>query len=428
MRIADDIKSALIIDNGYSDVEELEKILDKGNIYHSFFKPDDIKDEQRRIKNHQIIFMDFSLDDSKKPEENISIIRRILKKICKRDFGSYGLVLWTKHIEHIQLFKEKLSIDSEKKEYITPLFVVGLDKLKYKQYGYGSLWEDLDKELQENKAALFFFNWRNSVDKASDNALNNMYQLVPEYEKQAEQFPYLLYQMAKNYSGIPTENMEVYDGMNKDAYRVFDELLYSDLISQQTKLDDIFSEQIQKPNYTFEKELEQIAKINSKLLLDLSITDQSVVMPGNFYQIIKDNRFLKLDGFPKKHNPIPIAVELTPPCDFSHKKISSRLIGGFMIDCPTSKEKLNEYTEKIYKAGSKYLIWPMFYNDAVKFVCLDFRNIYIESEETMKDASFYKLLFMVKHRLFADILQKFSSHAARLGLSIIQPDITIPKN
>lgn len=428
MRIADDIKSALIIDNGYSDVEELEKILDKGNIYHSFFKPDDIKDEQRRIKNHQIIFMDFSLDDSKKPEENISIIRRILKKICKRDFGSYGLVLWTKHIEHIQLFKEKLSIDSEKKEYITPLFVVGLDKLKYKQYGYGSLWEDLDKELQENKAALFFFNWRNSVDKASDNALNNMYQLVPEYEKQAEQFPYLLYQMAKNYSGIPTENMEVYDGMNKDAYRVFDELLYSDLISQQTKLDDIFSEQINKPDYTFEEELEQIAKINSKLLLDLSITDQSVVMPGNFYQIIKDNRFLKLDGFPKKHNPIPIAVELTPPCDFSHKKISSRLIGGFMIDCPTSKEKLNEYTEKIYKAGSKYLIWPMFYNDAVKFVCLDFRNIYIESEETMKDASFYKLLFMVKHRLFADILQKFSSHAARLGLSIIQPDITIPKN
>ena len=428
MRIADDIKSALIIDNGYSDVEELEKILDKGNIYHSFFKPDDIKDEQRRIKNHQIIFMDFSLDDSKKPEENISIIRRILKKICKRDFGSYGLVLWTKHIEHIQLFKEKLSIDSEKKEYITPLFVVGLDKLKYKQYGYGSLWEDLDKELQENKAALFFFNWRHSVDVASDNALNYMYQLVSDYTKQTQQFPCLLYQMAENYSGIPIKDMQAYDGMYKDAYRAFDELLYSDLISQQSGFENIFSEQINKPDYTFEEELEQIAKINSKLLLDLSITDQSVVMPGNFYQIIKDNRFLKLDGFPKKHNPIPIAVELTPPCDFSHKKISSRLIGGFMIDCPTSKEKLNEYTEKIYKAGSKYLIWPMFYNDAVKFVCLDFRNIYIESEETMKDASFYKLLFMVKHRLFADILQKFSSHAARLGLSIIQPDITIPKN
>ena len=60
-------------------------------------------------------------------------------------------------------------------------------------------------------------------------------------------------------------------------------------------------------------------------------------------------------------------------------------------------------------------------------MCFDFRNIYIESDETMNDASSYKLLFKVKHRLFADILQKFSSHAARLGLSIVQPDITIQK-
>ena len=432
MKIADNIKSALIVDNKHDEVEELEKILHKEGIYYSFYTPQAIDEEQKAFKNHQIIFMDFSLDDTRtNPVENISLIRKALKKICTDKFGSYGLVLWTKHLgesENIELFKEKLSIDAKSKDYTTPLFVVGLDKSAYFQNGYGSLWQDLNAKLLEDKAALFFFNWRHSVDVASDNALNYMYQLVPDYTKQTQQFPCLLYQMAENYSGIPIKDMQAYDGMYKDAYRAFDELLYSDLISQQSGFENIFSEQINKPDYTFEEELEQIAKINSKLLLDLSITDQSVVMPGNFYQIIKDNRFLKLDGFPKKHNPIPIAVELTPPCDFSHKKISSRLIGGFMIDCPTSKEKLNEYTEKIYKAGSKYLIWPMFYNDAVKFVCLDFRNIYIESEETMKDASFYKLLFMVKHRLFADILQKFSSHAARLGLSIIQPDITIPKN
>ena len=423
MKIADNIRSALIVDNKHDEVEELEKILHNERIYHRFYTPQTIDYEQKVFKNHQIIFMDFSLDDNKTPIENISLIRKALKKICNDKFGSYGLVLWTRHPEHIQECKEKLSIDAEKKEYITPLFVVGLDKSAYFQNGYGSLWQDLNAKLLEDKAALFFFNWRHSVDVASDNALNYMYQLAPDYTKQTQQFSYLLYQMAENYSGIPIKDMQVYDGMYKDAYRAFDELLYSDLISLQSGFENIFSEQINKPDYTFEEELEQIAKINSKLLVDLSINDQSVVMPGNVYQIIKDNRFLKLDGFPKKHNPIPIAVELTPPCDFSHKKISSRLIGGFMIDCPTSKEKLNEYTEKTYKAGSKYLIWPMFYNEAVKFVCLDFRNIYIESEETVKDASCYKLLFMVKHRLFADILQKFSSHAARLGLSIVQPTL-----
>lgn len=424
MNIADSIKNVLIIDNEEDDVTGLESVLQAEGTYYTFFTPEKLNESKKNIKNHQIIFMDFSLDDSKRdPVENISLIRTVLKKICKEDFGSYGLVLWTRHMGHIQLFKEKLSIDSNNNEYITPLFVVGLNKSFYIQKGYDSLWEDLNKELSDNKAALFFFNWRNSVEIGADNALNNMYKMVPDYVEQEEQFPYLLYQMAKNYSGIPTDNMEGYDGMHKDAYRVFDELLYSDLISQQTELADIFSEQIQKPNYTFEKELQQIARINSKLLLDLSITDQNVIMPGNVYQIIKDNSFLKLKDFPKKHNPIPIAIEMTPPCDFSHKKISSRLIGGFMIDCPTAKEKLSDYVNNIFKADSKYLIWPISYNGIIKFICLDFRNIYIECDEMMRDSSSYKLLFMVKHRLFADILQKFSSHAARLGLSIIQPDI-----
>ena len=55
-------------------------------------------------------------------------------------------------------------------------------------------------------------------------------------------------------------------------------------------------------------------------------------------------------------------------------------------------------------------------------MCLDFRNIFVEENNKLKDTSLYRLLFSVKHRLFADILQKFSSHAARLGLSILQPN------
>ena len=425
MKIADSIKSALIIDNKESEVEGLKEVLLKEGTYYTFYTPEDINNNQKTIKNHQIIFMDFSLDDTRtNPIDNISLIRKVLRKICKEAYGAYGLVLWTRHLENIQMLKTKLTIDAEKKDYITPLFVIGLDKESYLQKGYGFLWEDLNIKLLENKAALFFFNWRNSVDVASDNALNYMYQLVPDYEAQAQQFPYLLYQMAENYSGIPTKDMLVYDGMYKDAYRAFDELLYSDLISQQCNHENIFPEKVEKPNYAFNEELEQIARINSKLLLDLSITNKEIVMPGNVYQVIKDNVFLKIEGTPKKHNSVHIAIEMTPPCDFSHKKVSSRLIGGFMIDCPTTKEKLNEYVSSIFKADSKYLIWPIIYDNNIRLICFDFRNIYIESDETIRDDSSYKLLFMVKHRLFADILQKFSSHAARLGLAIVHPEIT----
>lgn len=428
MKIADNIRSVLIIDNKEEEVSGLKQVLDTEGTYYTFYTPEEINNINKNVKNHQIIFMDFSLDDTRtNPAENISLIRKILKELCRNNFGSYGLILWTKHLketDNIQLFKEKLSIDATNNEYTTPLFVVGLDKSIYLEKGYSTLWEDLNNELLKNNAALFFFNWRNSIEIASDKALNNMYQLVPEYEKQPDQFPYLLYQIAKNYSGIPTKDMQVYDGMYKDAYRAFDELLYSDLITQQIKHVDIFPQKVSKPDYnTFEQELKQTAKINSRLLLDLSITDQTTVMPGNVYKVVQDNTFLKLQNSPKKRNCIPIAIEMTPPCDFSHKKVSSRLIGGFMIDCPTTKEKLNEYVQKTFKADSKYLIWPIEYDSTIKFMCFDFRNIDIKSDETMKDASAYKLLFMVKHRLFADILQKFSSHAARLGLSIIQPTL-----
>ena len=420
--MADNVKTVLIIDDKKDEITGLEEILSQKGIYSSFYTPEEINEIQNNLKNHQIIFMDFSLDDTKtNPTDNIALIRKALKKICKENFGSYGLVLWTKHMEHIQDFKDKLSKDAAKKDYITPLFVIGLDKSSYLQNGYESLWQDLNTKLFEDKAALFFFNWRHSVDAASDNALNYMYQLVPDYKKQSEQLPYLLYQMAKNYSGIPTKDMYVYDGMYKDAYRAFDELLYSDLISQQCGFDNIFPKQINKPDYTFEQELEQIAKINSKLLFDLSITDQNIVMPGNVYHVLNNNDFLKIDML--NENSLFIAIEMTPPCDFSNEKFASRrLIGGCITDCPKEKKELKKFINS-YKAENKYPIWPVEYEGNLKLICFDFRNIYIENDDAIRNASSYKLLFMAKHHLFADILQKFSSHAARLGLSIMKPDL-----
>ena len=425
MNITDNLKSVLIIDDDYNEVKDFEDILKQEGVYFSYYSPEQIDHNQKKIKNHQIIFIDLMLIDGN-TIENISKIRQILKHICSDTFGSYGLVLWTKHIEDLDIFKDKISIDARNKTYVTPLFIIGLDKVNYIKNGYGNLWDDLNKNLQENKSALFFFNWRNSVEQAADKAVNDIYQLVPDYKEQHIQFTYLLYQIAKNYSGIPTKDLKVYDGMYQDAYRAFDELLYSDLIAKQNVFDDIFPQEIKKCNNSFEEDLACLANVNSKLLFDFSINKGNII-PGNVYQVVNLNSFLELKGAPKKKecNPIQIAIEMTPPCDFAHKKVSSRLVGGFIIDCPAEKGKLNEYITKNFKADSKYLVWPFYYNGSIRFMCFDFRNIYAENDENLNDTSLYKLLFTVKHRLFADILQKFSSHAARLGLSIVQPDITI---
>ena len=129
MRISDTIKSALIIDNKEEEVKGLQSVLKDEGTYYTYYTPQEITNNGKKIKNHQIIFMDFSLDDNKpNPVDNISLIRKVLSKICGNDFGTYGLVLWTKHMEHIQEFKSKLSIDAKDHKYTTPLFVIGLNK------------------------------------------------------------------------------------------------------------------------------------------------------------------------------------------------------------------------------------------------------------------------------------------------------------
>lgn len=434
MDLMKDVQTALVIDDNQligeqkHEIDGLLTILRSHDIYYKHLLPEVIKqnDIDVVLKNHQLIFMDLYLDRDIDLMANIGLVRKILKKICYPGFGTYGLVLWTQHIEHINLIREKITLDAQKKEYITPLFIVGLDKNKYIQEGYDSLFEDLNNQLTQDKAAAFFFNWRASVGKGADKALLDIYTLMPDYTNQQTNFQYLLYQLADNFSGVPVKNGEKYEGMINDACKAFNELLHSDLITCQNEIIDIFTDDIVgQPNFnTFEDELLHIARINAKLLIDITNQEPNIILPGRIYKVKSEIPLLKIDGAPRRS--VPIAIELTPPCDFLHKKVSSRLIGGFMIDCPTDKEEIYKYTEKLFKAGSKYLIWPLYYENRIKFICLDFRNAFIIEDNALRDLQKFEVLFTAKSRLFADILQKFSSHAARLGLAIIQPEIPTP--
>ena len=48
------------------------------------------------------------------------------------------------------------------------------------------------------------------------------------------------------------------------------------------------------------------------------------------------------------------------------------------------------------------------------------------SDENLKDDSKYRIIFRAKSKLFADILQKYSSYSARLGISNIIPELSDP--
>jgi hypothetical protein len=180
-----------------------------------------------------------------------------------------------------------------------------------------------------------------------------------------------------------------------------------------------------------EDEYKIFGDLNSRLLLDFTNISQSNVLPGNVYEIINNdpNRIISELSYKenKKTNTIKttevfknlknIIIEITPPCDFAQDKKSnrSRFISGIMFDYSKDFKKYFE-GESYYKE-----LFPIKYSteESLKIIIFDFKFFNSINETELKDGSNFKILFRAKDKLFADILQKLSSHTARLGLAVI---------
>ena len=423
--ITDFIDRVVIIDDKKEETDNLVQVLKKEDISVDVQL---VNSQDKKLssikplkKYRQIVFIDLSLDDSINIENNIStLIRPILTKILPKSNGCYGLVVWSKHIDDVLKLKEKLMLDIGK--YCLPMFVVSFDKNKYLREGYDTILEDLNKELQNDKLAYFFMKWVNTIRQAAGNAIFDIYSLVPDYNKQKTELVYLLYKMALNHTGIPENQIQKQNyNLTTDAYKSFDELLYSDLINQLNKdtAINLFSFPQQNPwSGKLQEEIDIYSKLNTKLFIDSINIKQEIPCPGNVYELKQiPNKFC--EGWPK--NSTKICIELTPPCDFSHKKIYSKIICGFLF-LPTKKDNdsLLEFINS-FKGDNKYLFWPFEYEQQFSIMVFDFRCMISLSDEDLKKTSDYKVLFRVNHKLFADILQKYSSYSARLGMSNIIP-------
>lgn len=171
--IEDFINSALIIDDKEEDIFQLQKLLEEKDIWVKHLLPQNLLDVSVPYKNRKIIFLDLYLSaTATELKGHISEIRKILKNIIGKDFGTYGIVMWSAHIEEIDLLKEKIQLDGEK--YVLPAFVVGLSKKKYlNAASYSTLLKDLDTELSKNTAASFFIQWDTLVQRGKDLTINN---------------------------------------------------------------------------------------------------------------------------------------------------------------------------------------------------------------------------------------------------------------
>ena len=490
------INSAIIIDDRSDEVEKLIELLKSLGIYVEYYNySGDLHIEgEGHLKNRNLIFMDLMLNDnSSQIKENISIVMNILGRITNGEsFGLYGLVVWTKHHEHIELLKEALSKASavslnsriqqasenseEEEETVDfhldnpPLFVIGLSKSKYNQgngvFNYDSLKDDLEKQLADNKSAYFFVNWNATVEEAKKHIVHEFYKLGKDYTMRDERLTYLLCELAKNHTGLLDATDYTY--LTTDAYKAFDELLFSKLYVEQKDINTpLFNDKLNCPFEQIAERQSIAAILNTMFFIDdvsLSVKD---IVPGNIYKVKKTDSALVTDKKAcmalkkaeeshsakikednekrRKRNPnnpqlkkkiepfIPecwdVAIELTPPCDYSqNNRKMARLVGGYIFDIPLGKFQETSKKSRVVEDGclpnsnseKEYIIGPILLNNKVRYMVFDYTYLVTESTEKLKDPEFYKVCYRAKPKLFAHILQRFSSHAARLGLSNIE--------
>lgn len=461
------IDSVLILDDVEEEIKGLQLHLEQKDIWVKYFSPTTLLEHPNKLKNRKLIFLDLHINSGLSSSDtigHIAYIRKLFSQKIGIDFGTYGIIMWTAYPEEVYQLKERMQNDS--KNYDIPLFILALDKNKYLKGGWNDLFKDINDQLEQNLAASFFIQWNDFVKKGKDNAILNIYNLSHDYSLQDQNLRFILLQLAKNYSGVPTENLDKHN-LTQDAIKAFSDMLHYEILYASNDTNFLFNgvtelfykynyddqvnyeyssnnhltnstddkgvlknsvlltkkEKKEEPQHTainnLEKEILNIySTINTKLLLDKNNLNQSIVIPGNVYYVVSDSPF-KIPVDQRPPNSEAIIIEVTPPCDFSNGKKGniSRIVAGYIYDYDVTNIKTYLKGENIYKE-----FYPVFTsNDNLsKIVVIDFKYFGSVQEDDLKNNAKFNLTFRVKDKLFADILQKLSSHTARLGLAVIR--------
>lgn len=462
MKIEEVINRAVVIDNIEEEGEAIVDALQKVDVPVDFIHIGDSEGDIPAFKHpRELIFADLMLDENiSNLVPNISRLIGIIQRIQPERTKYYGIVLWTKHKECSNEFLKRIGnatvrsaiadqeSSDEEEEIDTsvilntpPLFILCMDKMSYQVEGswnFDRLLADINTELQKSRIAYFSLAWRKLVNDSIENVLSNIYGLSSNFENHEECLSYILRELSRNETG-EKEDINLTSG----AYQVFDSLLNSELLSivKNESLPDL-SGITENPFGGDVKTLHRLsAKLNSCFFIESNNLNTQEILPGNIYRILDTNSPLivpkeQVENVPvkeekgiykieQKYPRVNVAIELTPPCDHAYKKIYSRFVGGYVFDIPIGEFKTSSNAKvKIYqcnKSDKCYSVYPIFVpeDENVKCIVFDFRCLWTLTDTEIKNEDKYKLWFKAKPGLFADILQKFSSHASRLGLNDI---------
>lgn len=446
--IASAIDSVLVVDDKKSEIETLIEELRKKSIQTEYINPAEIDYIDVKCGN-TLIVLDFELIEGVGHKANIGKIRGILPKITE-NLKVYGIAFWSKHSEEnfdedmskklFDVLKSDIDKDISDKTLPNPplYYVVIVDKLEYLNgtHDWSQFFKHFKEALAGNRTATYYYKWSYLMKESIHDVFAEFNEILSEYKyiDRDKIFAFLLYQLTISQLGYEDDNKAE---LAKSSFRALTSFV-EDVIKRKTDCvtSDIFSGHNNNFNVSdiygkkyqiqFNKAiaisqiggcdktipLSSIAKINTALAFDFKADyAKDRFLSGNLYKQFED--FESILHIPEKiqlgSDDIKVILEVTPPCDVAQKNCKKpKFIEGVFLAYACDRNCKEFSKDQFYN-----FVNPVYYKGKIYCFVLDFNALHI------KDIDNNYFIGRANNGLFADILQKYSSHISRLGVSFI---------
>jgi hypothetical protein len=436
----------ILVDDEQKEAKPLQDIFSKQGIGSCYFEGSDItKLPENPIIGVRCLFLDFVLaNDGQNDTTKVSTLIKVVKTIVSFNNGPYIIIAWTKHEHLIALFKSAIMNDTS---FPKPTVIINLEKTDCLGKSFLYLKRKINRKLKNLTILEILFDWENNASSSIRDVLFLLSEIsLPQitsgmtFEQYSDKWNLELEkhfcQIGKMMMGeniVPNKKLII--AIQSALSEPFRDCLEKRIDKQKTKFSKSTAKIYRQKdiNYT-----ENERAVMNTLFLIISRDLHKEIKPGNIYSLKKIYRDTKcklkdcylnkshvtqagiissffngkkedFDKFLKKKEilskAIPLAIEISPECDFSQKKWKhARLLTGVLWP--------SDFRSNLKKADFLFKPLSIIYKD--KSYLLSF-NAHYTASLTFQILEKINPMLMARKELIVDIQHWFSNQMSRPG-------------
>jgi len=416
---------AVIYDDEPEKIEPILKLFEKHlvpQLYINFSTAPEERKEEDKLKNIRLVFTDFIKGNlsGQNPSQLTNIINAIDSTISKNN-GPMIIVTWSAHsMQFLGYFKKEL----KEAGYIFETIV--LDKQKYlDDPNIETMLHDINEKLNSKLDFLKFLNWENKIKTSASKIIEPFTNL-----KQKERNKIIEKLSEASLGSVYNANV---DNLEKGFYNTMTNLLYDEMeknIYVNTEISSLEDESSIS---------EDIAYLNTKLMIDKNISGNDSNYPGNAYEYndflnicnnkhyslheicgfdiedLKNSIFLRDDSASIRNEDLKmICIEISPYCDHAQQNMKkAKLISGFILN-EEKQQKVKSQTDFIYNANKNQFF--LLNNEEKHYIYLSFRHIFRIKPEFVSELN---PIFRLRKEMVNEIQHQTAFYLSRPGLTTL---------